>query len=42
MTGVKKAEIVKVLLKDREDLPAGKVKSAEVVWIFDKSAASLL
>ena len=42
MVGAKKAEIIKTLLKDREDLPAGNIKSKEVLWIIDKSAASLL
>jgi len=42
MAGAKKAEIVKILLKDRQDLPAGKVKSEEVLWIIDKGAASML
>lgn len=42
MAGAKKAEIIKILLKERQDLPAGKVKSKEVMWIMDKGAASML
>jgi hypothetical protein len=30
------------LLKDKEDLPANRVKPLELLWILDKSAASQL
>ncbi|EFX82067.1 hypothetical protein DAPPUDRAFT_302585 [Daphnia pulex] len=40
--GAGKADLVKRLLKDKEDLPANRVKPLELLWILDKSAASQL
>lgn len=34
--------ILQRLLKDKEDLPANRVKPLELLWILDKSAASQL
>lgn len=44
MAGQGKAEMVKKVLVDRENLPAGKVKptSGDLYWIVDESAGSLL
>lgn len=33
---------VQRLLKDKEDLPANRVKPDELLWILDKSAAAAL
>lgn len=35
-------ETLQRLLKDKEDLPANRVKPDELLWILDKSAASQL
>lgn len=42
--GTSKAEIVKRILEDKEDLPATRVKPThgEVIWYLDESAAQLL
>ncbi|KAI9563572.1 hypothetical protein GHT06_011036 [Daphnia sinensis] len=40
--GAGKAELVKRLLKDKEDLPANRVKPTELLWILDRAAASQL
>jgi len=42
LPGTRKAEIVKRLLKDKDDLPANRVKPDELVWILDRASASLL
>uniref|UniRef100_A0A0K8SQJ7 6-phosphogluconolactonase n=1 Tax=Lygus hesperus TaxID=30085 RepID=A0A0K8SQJ7_LYGHE len=44
LTGQGKAEMVKKILKNNENLPAGMVlpREGEVLWILDKPAASLL
>ncbi|CAK9803119.1 PGLS [Anthophora plagiata] len=44
ITGSSKAEIVKRILQDRENLPAGRVQphSGELYWILDEDAAKFL
>ncbi|KAK3921124.1 6-phosphogluconolactonase [Frankliniella fusca] len=44
ISGQGKAEMVKRILKDKEDLPAGRVKPADgkLYWILDEGASSLL
>ncbi|KAE8746073.1 hypothetical protein FOCC_FOCC007196 [Frankliniella occidentalis] len=44
ISGQGKAEMVKRILKDKEDLPAGRVKPADgkLFWILDEGASSLL
>ncbi|XP_059608199.1 6-phosphogluconolactonase [Phlebotomus argentipes] len=42
MAGAGKAEMVRRIIKDKEDLPAGRVKPADCVWIIDEAAASQL
>ncbi|GAB0087883.1 6-phosphogluconolactonase [Sergentomyia squamirostris] len=44
MAGSGKAEMVNRILKDREDLPAGRVQPAngELIWVIDEAASALL
>lgn len=44
ISGAGKSDMVKRILKDKEDLPAGRVQptNGTLYWIVDKSAASLL
>lgn len=44
MAGQGKAEMVKRILKDKEDLPAGRVEpeNGNLFWIIDEAAASLM
>lgn len=44
MAGQGKAEMVRRILKDKEDLPAGRVQpeNGNLVWIVDEGAAALL
>jgi len=44
VSGQGKAEMVKRILKDKENLPAGRVEPSkgQVIWILDQPAASLL
>lgn len=44
MAGQGKAEMVKRILKDKEDLPAGLVKpeNGNLYWIIDEAAAALI
>lgn len=44
MAGQGKAEMVKRILNDKEDLPAGRVKpvNGDLYWIVDEAAAALI